>query len=111
MTIVETTIFTKQIQSMLTDEEYRILQNEMIMKPDKGAMIQGSGGLRKMRWSAHGVSFGRGHGKRGGLRIIYYWFQSNDILLMLFAYRKSQRDDLTHEQLRILKKIIEEYYR
>lgn len=104
MLIVETAIFTKQIQLMLTDEEYRLLQNQIIMKPDQGTLIVGSGGLRKMRWSI------RGRGKRGGIRIIYYYSQSKEILLLVFAYRKSERDDLTHDQLLLLKTIIKEYY-
>jgi hypothetical protein len=105
MVIIETPIFTRRIQAILSDEEYRLLQIQLINKPDSGKVIQGSGGLRKLRWSAGG------HGKRGGLRIIYYWFVSRDILLLLFAYPKSERDDLTQEQLKKLKKIIEGEYR
>ena|SRR3990172_8664158 len=104
MVIIETSIFTRRIQAILSDEEYRLLQIQLINKPDSGKVIQGSGGLRKLRWSAGG------HGKRGGLRIIYYWFVSRDILLLLFAYPKSERDELTPEQLRKLKKVVEGEY-
>ena len=104
MVIIETPIFTRRIQAILSDEEYRLLQIQLINKPDSGKVIRGSSGLRKLRWS------GGGHGKRGGLRIIYYWFVSRDILLLLFAYPKSERDELTPEQLRKLKKVVEGEY-
>jgi mRNA-degrading endonuclease RelE of RelBE toxin-antitoxin system len=66
MEIIETSIFTRQIQVLLSDEEYRQLQLALLPKPDLGAIIPGSGGLRKVRWS------GKGHGKQGGVRVIYY---------------------------------------
>ena len=74
-------------------------------KPDSGKIIRGSCGLRKLRWSA-----GR-HGKRGGIRVIYYWFVSQDTLLFLFAYSKSEQGELTPEQLKQLKKVVEGEYR
>jgi hypothetical protein len=58
MVIVETPIFTKRILTILSDEEYRLLQLHLLNKPDAGKIIQGSGGLRKLRWSAKGRSFG-----------------------------------------------------
>jgi hypothetical protein len=60
MVIVETPIFTRRIQAILSDEEYRLLQIQLINRPDSGRIIRGTGGLRKLRWSAEG------HGKRGG---------------------------------------------
>ena len=105
MVIIETPIFTRRIQAILADKEYRLLQIQLINKPDSGKIIPGSGGLRKLRWS------GGGHGKRGGIRIIYYWFVPDDTLLLLFAYSKREQDDLTPEQLRQLKKVVEGEYR
>lgn len=61
MKIIETTIFTKKLNSLLSDEEYRNLQNELILNPEKGKIIRGGGGLRKIRW---GIS---GRGKSGGV--------------------------------------------
>ena len=104
MVIIETPIFTRRIQAILSDERYRLLQMQLINKPDSGKVIRGSGGLRKLRWHTGG------HGKRGGIRVIYYWFVLQDILLLLFAYPKSERDELTPEQLRKLKKIVEGEY-
>jgi len=104
MIIIETPIFTKRIQELLSEEEYRLFQNHLITRPDGGKIISGSGGLRKLRWSAGG------HGKSGGIRVIYYWFVSQDVILLLYAYPKSELDDLTMAQLSQLKKIIEKEY-
>jgi len=76
----------------------------LVNRPDVGKIIPGSGGLRKLRWSA------KGHGKRGGIRSIYYWFVSQDTILLLYAYPKSKRDDLTPEQLKQLRKLVEKEY-
>jgi mRNA-degrading endonuclease RelE of RelBE toxin-antitoxin system len=105
MVIIETPIFTRRIQSILADDEYRLLQAQLVQKPDVGKIIPGSGGLRKLRWSAGG------HGKRGGIRVIYYWLVSPEVVLMLFAYPKSEQDDMTPDQLKQLKKIVEGEYR
>ncbi len=67
MVIIETRTFTRQVTALLSDDEYRALQTELAGRPDAGAIIQGSGGIRKLRWSVHG------RGKRGGVRVIYYW--------------------------------------
>jgi hypothetical protein len=104
MVIIETSVFTKQLRQLLADEEYRLLQSELLARPDAGAVIPGSGGLRKLRWSAHG------HGKRGGARVIYYWAVANEQILMLFIYPKIVQDDLTPGQLRALRQIIESEY-
>ncbi len=102
--IIETSIFTRQVQALLTDEEYRRLQMTLILHPDLGAVIPGSGGLRKVRWSL------QGRGKRGGVRIIYYWAVSKDQILMLLMYAKNEQDNLTSEQLKVLRRIVEEEY-
>jgi len=104
MVIVETRVFTRRVRELLSDEEYRDLQIALVNRPIVGAVIVGSGGLRKLRWTV------KGKGKRGGLRVIYYWATLQDQLLMLFIYRKSERDDLTRDQLKTLKKIVEEEY-
>ncbi len=105
MVIIETPIFTRRIQTILSEEEYRLLQLQLVSKPDSGRIIRGSGGLRKLRWSSDG------HGKRGGIRVIYYWFVPKDTLLLLFAYPKIEKEELTPKQLRQLKKIVEGEYR
>ena len=104
MTIIETHIFTRQLKTLLPDDEYRKLQIELVSRPDAGVVIPGSGGLRKFRWA------GSGRGKRGGIRVIYYWFSQKDIILLLCMYPKSGQDDLTRKQLKILRDIIEREY-
>jgi hypothetical protein len=104
MDIVETSIFTRQVQTLLSDDDYRQLQTALALHPDLGAVIPGSGGLRKTRWATHG------HGKRGGVRVIYYWMVARDKILMLFLYAKNEQDDLTPEQLKVLRKIVEEEF-
>ena len=103
MVIIETSIFTKIITSMMKDEEYRLLQESLIIKPDVGAIIQGSGGLRKARWKLEGK------GKSGGIRYIYYWVSEDNQIIMLYAYRKSKQETLTSEQIGILKSAIERW--
>jgi hypothetical protein len=104
MVIVETAVFTRRVQALLTDEEYRKLQTALINRPNAGTIIQSSGGLRKVRW---GLS---GRGKSGGIRVIYYWAVKQGQLLMLFMFAKNERDDLSPAQLKILRQIVEDEY-
>jgi len=104
MVIIETSTFTRQVRALLTDEEYRQLQMALMLRPDMGVVIPGSGGLRKVRWSL------AGRGKCGGVRAIYYWAVVHDKILMLFMYAKNEQGDLTPAQLKVLRKIIEEEY-
>ncbi len=104
MVIVETPVFTRQVHDYLTDEDYRLLQVALVNRPNLGAVIRGTGGLRKVRWNLPGK------GKRGGARVIYYWAVSHDQLLMLFMYPKNVRDDLTPAQLKILRQIVDKEY-
>ena len=101
MIFVETPTFTKRVINLLDDDEYRELQTHLAQHPDAGKVIPGSGGMRKLRWA------GSGHGKRGGLRVIYYWGVSKDRLSMLFLYRKTEQDDLTPQQVRLLRQALE----
>ena len=104
MVIVETSVFTKQVLDLLSDEAYQELQLELIKRPDWGVVIPGSGGLRKVRVALPG------RGKRGGARTIYYWAVAQDQLLMLLIYPKNVQDDLTKEQLKLLREIVEADY-
>jgi hypothetical protein len=104
MDIVETSVFTRQICELMEDREYGELQAELVARPDSGKVIPGGGGIRKLRWA------GKGRGKRGGARIIYYWFAGPRKLLMLFAYPKTMQADLTRKQLQTLRHIVKEEF-
>ncbi len=104
MVIIETSVFTKQVQKLLTDEEYQQLQAELSKRPDAGVVIPGSGGLRKVRLAI------QGRGKRGGARVVYYWAVTQEQLLMLFTYPKNVKEDLTFVQLKALRQIVEAEY-
>ncbi len=97
----ETSVFTRRVIELLSDDEYAELQGVLVASPDVGAVIAGSGGLRKVRWGAHG------RGKRSGVRVIYYHLFSRDRFYMLLIYGKNEQDDLSPEQLRMLKKAVE----
>ncbi|HHB94464.1 MAG TPA: hypothetical protein ENK88_04895 [Campylobacterales bacterium] len=98
MEIAETSIFTKEITKILTDDEYRVFQNYLLKNPKSGDVIKGSGGLRKIRWKI------KGHGKSGGIRNIYYYHEEDSLILMIFVYKKSKTEDLTPKQIEILRK-------
>jgi hypothetical protein len=102
MIFIETSVFTKRITSLLSDEEYRDVQMDLIIQPDKGALIKGSKGLRKLRCKSPGK------GKRGGARIIYYWMKTRDRIYFLLAYQKNEAENLTKDEIKKLSKLIEE---
>ena len=105
MVIVETSLFTKQVQKLLSDEAYRQLQSDLANRPDMGPIIPQSGGLRKVRWGF------QGQGKRGGVRVIYYWAVSQEHLLMLLIYPKNVQDNLSPAQLNALRQVVEDKYK
>jgi hypothetical protein len=86
---------------LLDDESCGALQTHLAKHPGDGDVIRGSGGLRKIRWAA------KGHGKRGGVRVIYYWWINKDRISMLFIYPKNEMDDLSAEQLKLLRQALE----
>ena len=102
MVIVETPVFTRIIGSMLSDREYSRIQVALALRPAQGPVIPGTHGLRKIRWGQSG------RGKRGGIRLIYFWDSQNEIIYMIFAYEKSRQSDLTPSQIKALGKIVKE---
>jgi len=93
--------FTREIQRLIPDDSYRMLQSVLMLRPDAGTLIRGSGGLRKIRWNLPGA------GKRGALRVISYW-SLPDTIFMLFSYRKTEQEDLTPDQLKLLRGMVKE---
>jgi hypothetical protein len=99
MVFIETSLFTKLIDSYLTDDEYLGLQSFLLKHPDTGKIVPGSGGVRKIRWAI------AGKGKSGGIRVIYYWKQRDDEIWLLTVYGKNERETIPGH---ILKQIAEE---
>jgi hypothetical protein len=90
-TFVELPPFMRHRENYLDDLAYRQLQNELMKHPEAGDVIAGTGGLRKLRF----VDRSRGKGKRGGLRVIYYWRVAADQFWLFTLYDKDEAADLT----------------
>ena len=105
MQFVEFIYFTKWVIANLSDDEYQKIQEELIKSPRKGVIIPQGYGLRKLRWKF------KDKGKSGGVRIIYYLWLSHEEILMIYIYPKSEREDLTKEQLKFLVKTTKEHLR
>lgn len=101
MVIIETEVFTELVTELMDDDEYSALQNYLAGNPKEGEVIQGTGGIRKLRWRYNKK------GKRGGVRVIYYHADALHQLRMLLIYRKGEMDDLTSAQKKMLKKAVE----
>lgn len=100
MVFVELTPFVAFRREHWTDEDLRALQSFLLVSPNAGDLIRGGAGLRKLRWSA------QGRGKRGGARVIYYWQSSQQRIYLIHAYTKSERADLTPQQIKVLAELM-----
>lgn len=101
MIFIETPIFTEDLHELLNDDEYKAFQQHLAENPTAGDVIQRTGGLRKVRWSANGK------GKRGGVRVIYYYITAASQIRLLVIYRKGLKDDLTDDEKKELRKLNE----
>ena len=102
MEFIETPTFTRLLTALLTDDEYLVLQKVLLEAPDRGSVIKGGGGIRKLR---HALS---GRGKSGGIRVIYYWVRDDQQIFMLLVYPKSKKDDLTDRETALLRELVKE---
>lgn len=103
MVFIETSLFTRYLHKYLDDDEYRQLQNFMIEQPDSGDVIQGAGGLRKLRWSLDR------RGKRGGIRVIYFWQVAKEHIYLLTLYAKNEISDLSSDDKKALKMMLKDW--
>ncbi|MDR0779995.1 MAG: type II toxin-antitoxin system RelE/ParE family toxin [Pseudomonadales bacterium] len=103
MVFIETAIFTKRLYELMDDDSYAAFQRSLIKKPDAGDLIEETGGLRKIRVAAHG------RGKHGGARVIYYHFTAASQIALLLIYPKNAQDDLTADERKALRQIIERW--
>ncbi len=103
LVFLETPLFTRLLGDYLTEESYRELQRALMENPEKGDLMPGTGGFRKVRWE----DARRGKGKRGGLRVIYYYLTTDRQIWFFTLYDKDEAADLTAEEKKILKKAIQ----
>jgi len=103
-TFVELPPFQRHRQDYLSDESFRDLQQMLMENPEAGDVIEGTGGLRKIRFADEK----RGKGKRGGLRVIYYWWLSGKQFWLLTIYNKDEMVDLTTAQRKTLKDLLKQ---
>lgn len=101
---VELPAFERHRRAYLDDEAFRHLQLLLLEEPERGDRIAGTGGLRKIRLS----DSRRGKGKRGGLRIIYFWWESRREFWLFTLYDKDEVDDLTAADKKVLKRMLQD---
>ena len=97
--VAETAIFIRQAEKIWSEDERQSFINFIAANPETGDVIPDTGGVRKVRWRRAGA------GKRGGTRVIYFYYSPNRPLYLLFVYAKSQREDLTAEEKREVREI------
>src|ERR671915_541827 len=98
---IETKLFTRLVDQFLSDDELASLQEALAANPEAGALIPGSGGVRKLRWGV------RGRGKRGGVRVIYYVKRRDGVIWLLTIYSKSEIENIAAQTLRSIKEEID----
>ncbi len=103
MILIETPVFTRRIAALVDEDDYFELQATLLLDPEAGVVIPGTGGIRKIRIAAGG------RGKRGGARVIYYRFVDESHIGMLFVHAKNERDDLTAAEKKVLAGIVERW--
>lgn len=102
MEFIETPVFTKFITETMDDESYKDFQNELIKNPEKGDLIQGGGGVRKIRWKLEN------RGKSGSIRVIYYYKVVKEQIFLIYGYTKGKIENITEEQKRLFSNIAKE---
>jgi mRNA-degrading endonuclease RelE of RelBE toxin-antitoxin system len=97
MVLIESPLFSGLVDDYLDEDEYSALQWALILHPEAGALVPRSGGVRKLRWAPSG------RGKRGGLRVIYYWLAKKDEIWLLTLYDKREEQSIPAHVLRGLR--------
>ena len=102
MRVFSTRTYERAIRKLLGEEARREMEESIVAAPDASPVIQGTGGIRKLRWAVSG------HGKRGGIRTVYFYHAGPDAIYLLTAYAKADREDLTPADARALSRLVAE---
>jgi len=102
MEFIESPAFARHLSDYLSDEGYRALQNELASNPQAGDLMPGAGGFRKVRWADPR----RGKGRRGGLRVVYYYFAQDQEIWLMTLFDKDEAADLLPKEKKALKSAI-----
>ena len=97
---IESSLFAKFVYDYFTEDEYIAFQQFLMEQPDAGAVVRGSGGVRKLRWSRSGV------GKSGGVRVCYYLRDAAGQIFLLVIYAKTVRASIPGALLKKLKEAL-----
>lgn len=100
---IELPAFERHRKDYLSDELFHGFQQELMRNPQAGDVIEGTGGLRKVRF----VDERRDKGKRGGLRVIYYWWSGGTQFWLFTLYGKHEQDDLAPHHKTALKHLLD----
>jgi hypothetical protein len=100
VTVAETAVFMRQAGALWTEDERFEFIDFIARNPEAGDLIPASGGVRKVRWGRHGS------GKRGGVRIIYFYHDPAMSLYLLMIYAKARRDDLSPDARRTVQALV-----
>ena len=101
---VETPVFARLADAALGPAGTRALQLALLFRPEAGAVVAGTHGLRKLRWAP------AGRGKRGGVRVIYYWAPVAETISLLYLYAKNEQGDLTPAEAKALARLVREEF-
>lgn len=102
ITIAETGAFQRKIARLLSEQEREDLIAYLSVNPNAGALMEGTGGIRKLRWAR------AGGGKSGGIRVIYYFHDESMPLYLLAAFGKNEKANLSKEERNLLAKAVKE---
>jgi len=105
LTFIESRGFTEKLRALVDDEAYRVSQNELLSNPEKGDLIQETGGVRKVRLRLPG------RGKSGSARVIYLYLENHALLYLLTLYTKKEQAGLSSEQKKAVRAVVEEIKR
>lgn len=100
ITVAETTEFIRKAKKLLSDTEREELISYLSAHPCDGDLIEGTGGVRKLRWARQGM------GKSGGVRVIYFFYNEGMPLYALTVYGKDDKDNLSKSERNELAKLV-----